>query len=348
MKNKKKSKKKGFTLIEILVVVLILGILAAIAVSKYQKSVLKSKFATLLPIAKAVHDGQEIFFMANGRYSDTYTNLDISLNTGDGNSSNLNGTIINITNTDRHRYVKATKEGLNNNYIMFQQRSKYFPNEIHCEAKTDNELAVWLCEKELGGQRLSRSITEGYSEYVITGDGNGFFPKDYFDTDHLELTDGDTCTTEEFEGCGRANAVNGGECIGNGTRSCYRSTFTDSVCTGNAERACIRSTYNNSDCRANYNSACAISTFNDSTCQGNSRNSCRGSTYNDSYCYGNSNEACSSSTFKGNSICYANVPNSCGTYTEYEDGIPTSTPSTYQDNACCMGEYCPDYAPRCP
>ena len=38
----------GFTLVEVLVVVVIIAVLAAVAVPQYQKAVLKSRFSSLL------------------------------------------------------------------------------------------------------------------------------------------------------------------------------------------------------------------------------------------------------------------------------------------------------------
>ena len=68
-------KNQGFTLIEILVVVLIIGILAAIAVPKYQESVERSIMQEAITNLKTIAQANDVFMLTNNRYA-TATELD--------------------------------------------------------------------------------------------------------------------------------------------------------------------------------------------------------------------------------------------------------------------------------
>lgn len=69
--------RKGFTLIEVLVVVLIIGILAAVALPQYQKAVYKSRYASLKNLTKSFANAEELFYMSNGTYTLNLNELDI-------------------------------------------------------------------------------------------------------------------------------------------------------------------------------------------------------------------------------------------------------------------------------
>ncbi len=61
------NKSPGFTLIELLVVVLIIGILAAVALPQYEKAVMKSRVAKILPWFKELKRGRDLYILDGGR-----------------------------------------------------------------------------------------------------------------------------------------------------------------------------------------------------------------------------------------------------------------------------------------
>lgn len=74
----------GFTLIELLVVVLIIGILSAIALPQYRVAVLRARYVQLIAMGDAIYAAEQVYYLANGRYTENMDELDIQIPGYDG------------------------------------------------------------------------------------------------------------------------------------------------------------------------------------------------------------------------------------------------------------------------
>ena len=124
--------KKGFTLLELLVVVLIIGILAGIALPQYKLAVAKSQYATLKNATKSLKESVDRYFLATGTYPTKSSDLDIGFN---------------IT------------EEWDNNGISFYIR---FPGVENCEIYYDSSRLLW-CKKTIAGKLMT------YSDFSYPG-----------------------------------------------------------------------------------------------------------------------------------------------------------------------------------
>lgn len=70
-------KNAGFTLLELLVVVLIIGVLVGVALPQYQVAVAKTRISALIPMLRSIQQAQEVYYMANGIFAQDIRDLDI-------------------------------------------------------------------------------------------------------------------------------------------------------------------------------------------------------------------------------------------------------------------------------
>jgi len=336
--------KSGFTLIEVLVVVVIIAVLATIAVPQYQRAIYKSRFHALMPIARGINQGNEAYYLGNRHYADNLASLIVT-----GQNEYPDGTSVELSADENYSYVLVKRTGLNNNYVMYQAKSKQYPSNIHCEAKKGDPMAVWLCQNALGGTKVPRgSLTQGYDTYILKGEvTDGALAYSYTNESNIALEEGDTCTSNQANTCQHLDAtgaecevtgVNGGcanssydegsacSTANGGKQGCAFSEFSNnSTCIAGQEggkspvAGCQRSTFTNgSTCLVNQNTANGAV---DTACGGNDKGGKADTTgansaqYYSSECINNSTNSfgCGRSWYKEGSTCTSNPTNGgCG------------------------------------
>ncbi len=161
-------KQKGFTLLELLVVVLIIGILASIALPQYRKVVIKSRVATMIPLMKSISTAEEAYYLANGEYTVNAADLTVDLpatcsEVGDGNIQKCgNDFMFDFPATKDAIFVNYCP-GSNTDFLTCKgarilQLRKYFEH-IEGSAESANQ-GKWLCVPYNGtlGQKVCASL----------------------------------------------------------------------------------------------------------------------------------------------------------------------------------------------
>ena len=79
MKSKKSIKRTGFTLVELAVVIVIIGVLAAFAVPRFRAAVERSKASEAFNYLASFQAAQEIYHARMGTYDANTANLDVQM-----------------------------------------------------------------------------------------------------------------------------------------------------------------------------------------------------------------------------------------------------------------------------
>lgn len=327
-----KTQRSGFTLLEMLVVVLIIAILAAIALPQYQRTVLKSRFASMMPIAKTLAENNEAYYLEHGEYAEDPQELPVQ-----GQRNYPDGTQIELGNEEQHQYVRVEKDGLVNALMVYQKHSPNFAGETHCEALLGNEQADWLCKESLHGTYVGQKY--GYAIYSLSEETIGTLARTYYDiTTNATYSDGDICQATQGSYKCNGNFTSNSKCIAYGVSSNCKGGnpsyyFDYSFCESHAADSCSRNNYKNSSQCTGDMYSCYYSDYTDHSSCVVTSNGCFGSTFAEySYCEGKGDLSCAGNTFTDHSICYARVKGACAN-------------GTYDETSYCAGDFCPNGAP---
>ena len=330
--------KRGFTLVELLVVVLIIGVLASVALPLYQNAVDKSRWARLVSPARSIANAEEALHMSQGKYTAEKDDLVVSLPP----DSDLSYSLYTTENGDVANFVRVESSKLDDvRLARYYSENGTESDMVFCEAKSGNERAEKLCGKLLKGAEMS-TTDDGYKAYLIEGQNacmSGGMPYDgatgfcgWIDEKGQTIGNGGVCIgrtmdmmaamTQQPGPCGNSTITSGGECraeVGM-SNACANTQIEDGgVCTAlaNSEGCKNSHIYSGGVCNAELNSNGCNSVQIDAggICNGDGNSSCQSASISGT-CNGGGHMSCRGSTVESGGICNGDGAYSCAGYAD--------------------------------
>ena len=172
-----KNEISGFTLIEVLVVVLIIGILTSVALPQYQKAVIKAEYVRAKTMAASLASGMEAYYATYMTYTPVMEKLDVSFNFT-GKSAECTDESASCYYYDKEVWCTLAKKGFlycrplkyqTLRYYMHLSYHKSRAGKISCSAMLDSSTlapsdhwAYKICQQETGKTAPDSS---GYFDY---------------------------------------------------------------------------------------------------------------------------------------------------------------------------------------
>ena len=143
--------KTGFTLVELLVVVLILGILVSIALPQYEVAVATSRLSTVMSMTRSLKEAQDLRLMSKGSYVDSLVGM-MHLLPADCVDQGGGQAICSKTKYDvGHMDVLGDVAGFTdiNGFLIYYTYPTEHPEmagKMECLALQGNDVAARVCE----------------------------------------------------------------------------------------------------------------------------------------------------------------------------------------------------------